>query len=343
MPQKVWITDVSGNALYFNSETLAYTGKQLGDLLGSKWICIIHPDDHVSTSNSWNNAVATGMGYEVEYRILAHDGSYRWHVARGIPIRNAEGKITEWIGTSTDIHDQKDIQEKLKLAVNAREDFLTIASHELKTPLTSMMLQTQRMKRNLAKGFNEHVDATKLEQLLHSNEKGILKLNRLVEDVLDVSRLSNGNLNIVLNEVNLSELVKETIEKMRSFYGKVELTLNLPDVPVTGKWDAFRLEQVLTNLLTNAHRYGKGSAVQVNLTLTEGKAKLSVKDQGMGIQQKDLEKIFNRFEQGKNSYHAGMGLGLYISKQIVDLHLGKIEVDSTVGEGSTFTISLPTL
>lgn len=343
MPQKVWITDALGSALYFNSETLAYTGKQLGELLGSAWICIIHPDDHVSTGTAWNNAVASGMAYEVEYRILASDGSYRWHVARGIPIKNTEGKITEWIGTSTDIHDQKDVQEKLKLAVNAREDFLSIASHELKTPLTSMMLQTQWMKKNLAKGFHEHVTAAKLEQLISTSERGIHKLNRLVEDVLDVSRLTTGNFNLILAKVNLTDLVRETVEKMRPIYGKIDLTLSLPTENVSGNWDAFRLEQVLTNLLTNALRYGRGSAVHVELTLTDKVAKVSVKDQGFGIQQKDLEKIFKRFEQGKNQHHAGMGLGLYITKQIVELHRGNIDVESTVDVGSTFTISLPTL
>lgn len=341
MPQKVWITDAIGNATYFNSETLEYTGKKLEELLGSSWICIIHPDDHMTTGNAWNTAVESGMGYEVDYRILAKDGTYRWHVARGIPIHDSIGNITEWIGTSTDIHDQKLTQEKLKDAVVAREEFLSIASHELKTPLTSMKLQTILMKKNLIKGFDKAETPEKLIQLLQSSEKSIDKLNRLVEDVLDVSRISSGKLDLILGNVNLSELVHETVLKMKPIFGKVELTTSLPDQPVIGIWDAFRLEQVLINLLTNAHRYGDGSTVLVTLSNNDKVATVSVKDQGVGIREEDMVKIFNRFERGLNPNQVGMGLGLYITKQIIDLHKGEIEVKSQLGKGSEFRIFLP--
>ena len=341
IPQKVWITNFQGDATYFNSKTVNYTGLALEELIGGKWISIIHPDDIEETGLAWAKAVELGEDYEVEYRILAKDGSYRWHVARGIPVRNTQGKITEWIGTSTDVHDLKAIQETLKDAVIARDEFLSIASHELKTPLTSMKLQTELMKRNVAKGFDQIDLPQKLGKLLTSNEKSIDRLNRLVEDVLDVTRLSSGKLNIKTTNMNLSDLVKDIILKMKPIYGEVGLSLELPEAPVLGHWDGFRLEQVLTNLLTNAHRYGDGEPVEVTLSSTETTATLSVQDHGKGIPSEDHARIFKRFERGLNPNQVGMGLGLYITKQIVDLHNGEIEVESSSGSGSTFKITLP--
>jgi signal transduction histidine kinase len=231
-------------------------------------------------------------------------------------------------------------QAELRAALLARDDFLSLASHELKTPLTSLQLQTQLLRRGLEKG--QAPSPERLDVMYRRTETQIGRLTRLVDDILDVSRIQTGSLRLRLERVDLGALVKEVVDRFDDQLLSRASTLEADD-GVTGNWDRYRLEQVVTNLLTNALRYGAGKPVRVRVYGDEHTGRLEVADQGIGILPENQEIIFERFERGGISANeiSGMGLGLFITRQIVLAHGGTVHVESQVGRGSTFTVELP--
>lgn len=229
-------------------------------------------------------------------------------------------------------------------AIRARDEFVSIASHELKTPITSLKMQLQMMLRgiNVEKGTTPTPE--KLFKSLTSSTNQIERLTVLIEDLLDVTRIETGKLNYKFEQVDLSQLVKEVTERFSEEvkYSKTIFRQHLDD-NVLVFCDRYRIEQVFVNLVSNALKYGSNNPIDVSVTQENGKAIIIVKDQGLGIA-KDLQgKIFERFERAISSTNiSGLGLGLYITKQIVDAHQGWIEVESDLGVGSTFKICLPT-
>jgi signal transduction histidine kinase len=240
-------------------------------------------------------------------------------------------------------YEVRDLLRALESAVAQRDEFMSIASHELKTPLTSLKLQTQVGERSLARGDPAFQSPENLRKLLGSTSKQLDRLGRLVEDMLDVSRVNTGKLSLAPERMDLSALVMDVLDRFRSQLVEVgcEVTAEI-DSDVVGLWDAYRIEQVASNLLSNVIRYSRGAPVHVSLVREGENAVLEVRDSGPGISIEDQKKIFDRFERAANAKHVrGLGLGLYISKQIVENHGGKIEVDSRPGEGSTFRVTLP--
>lgn len=329
MPQMVWITDPDGMVNYFNRNWVERTGTKLEDNLGAGWLNVIHPDDRAHTAEVWEKALTSKL-YDVEYRVRMADGNYRWHVARGVPTIGEDGKIKQWVGTTTDIHQQKETQYELQRAVQSRDDFLSMASHELKTPLTVIKLQSELAKRNL-------------KQPSAAIERNIERITRLVDDMLDISRISTGKLNLETEKVNVRELMDESIERLKPLLADAGCELKysaIDDVIISA--DRFRLEQVIINLLTNAMRYGKGKPVIVTTSSTPEKVTISVKDNGSGIDPADHERIFERFERATSTAgNSGLGLGLFIVKIIVELHRGSIRVNSELGKGAEFIVEFP--
>jgi signal transduction histidine kinase len=224
-------------------------------------------------------------------------------------------------------------------AVRAREDFLTIAGHELRTPLTSLVLNLTQL-------------ATASAQLDKSDDVGVRftralrqadRLVRLIDQVLDVSRLGAGQLNLHREEVDLTELSWEVVDRLADEVARAGAAIEVRAVgPVTGMWDRSRLEQVLTNLLSNALKYGAGHPIDVRLEQEAERVTVSVQDHGLGIAPEDQLQLFERFHRAPSVRHkAGLGLGLYIARQIVEAHGGAIAVHSRVGSGSTFSVELP--
>jgi signal transduction histidine kinase len=220
---------------------------------------------------------------------------------------------------------------------------MSIASHELKTPLTSLKLQIQIRKRELKKGDFRRFAPELLPKLISEDDKQINRLVRLVDDMLDISRIETGKLSLFAEEFDLSEMVRDTLSR---FSGQIEargsqITYN-PSTEVLGRWDRFRMEQVFINLLTNALKYGEGKPIRIDVISKEGRAQISVSDQGIGIEKKDQDRIFGQFERAVSANSiSGLGVGLYISKRIVEAHGGQIRVESELGKGSTFTADLP--
>lgn len=233
---------------------------------------------------------------------------------------------------------------ELANAVKSRDEFLSIASHELKTPLTALQLQLQALRLLIsANGEGPAVSPQKLQGLIDTSEKRIRKLSELIDMLLDISRIEGGKLKLELTEVNLTDAVKDVLALFSEQIAQAKCVLSCEiDENVRGHWDRFRLEQVITNLLSNALKYGASKPIEIKLTRESGDAVLRVRDHGIGVRPEDKLRIFNRFERCASSQNfSGLGLGLYISKQILDLHGGQIDVDSGSGHGSTFTVKLP--
>jgi signal transduction histidine kinase len=238
--------------------------------------------------------------------------------------------------------DNARLYQKLQESVRVRDEFLSIASHELKTPLTSLMLQNDILQRQLASGL-----ADRQPELLRTNvdkqRRQFHRLGRLIDDMLDLSRINLGKLSLEKERFDLRELITEVVERHRPQFEAAggELTLAIEGEAV-GTWDRLRLEQLLTNLFTNAIRYGRGRPVNVALRVDGARARLEVRDQGIGIAQKDHERIFQRFERAVSASDvSGLGLGLYIAREIAVRHGGTLRVESAPEQGACFIAELP--
>ncbi len=237
--------------------------------------------------------------------------------------------------------EQQRLTGEARDAVQVRDDFLSIAAHELRTPLTNLKLQLQLLYRQL-RGEGS-LDVEKLAQRVQSSERQTTRLATLVDSLLDVSRLARGRMELNLESVDLDELVHEAVRRFEAEArtAGVQVTVDSPG-PVTGQWDRMRLEQVLTNLLSNALKYGHGAPVDVRVRSDEAHATLEVEDHGIGLPPEDAQRIFGRFERAVSSRHyGGLGLGLFITRQLVEALGGRISVASTPGQGATFTVVLP--
>lgn len=233
--------------------------------------------------------------------------------------------------------------EKAREEVKARDEFLSIASHELKTPLTSMILQIQTMLNSIRNVSLANFSVQKFLDKLESAEQQSIKLTKMINDLLNVSLITTGRIDLELEKFDLSVLVKDTVDRFSEKLTEKNYTVKmfLKD-PVVGNWDKVRIEQVVTNLFSNAMKYGEGRPIQVKVTNSGGHARLSVTDEGIGISRDMQDKIFARFARGVSSAdYRGLGVGLFITSQIVKAHGGKVKVDSSLGNGSTFLVELP--
>jgi signal transduction histidine kinase len=232
-------------------------------------------------------------------------------------------------------------QKQAQQAIRVRDDFLSIASHELKTPLTSLKLQVQGLIMMPPASLSRD-DGARLEQTLNVVDRQIVRLDKLITNLLDVSRIAAGRLVIETAETDLSQLVHEVTRQFEPQLTRLNCRLDARiEASVVGSWDPPRIDQVVTNLLSNAIKYGGGKPIELIVDATAERARLVVRDQGIGISAEDQKRIFDRFERAASLSYGGLGLGLFISSQIVRAHGGTIRVESTPDVGSTFTVELP--
>ena len=313
------------------------------------WKKLIHPEDLEYVVQENCRIKSEGVDFNYQFRILTKSRKLKWILARGRMIR--EGEASKMIGINIDITEQKDIEQKLRLteanllhALSIRDEFMAIASHELKTPLTSLKLQNQLYQRAFIKDGPENFPIKKFESLLDKNSRQIDRLTRLVDDMMDISRIRTGKLALKKETFELSSLIKEIIARTKEQFmasGSGEpIIVSMENV--TGVWDLLRMEQVITNIIMNAIRYGQGRPITLSLTGQGDQVEFKVTDQGLGIPKSDHLKIFQRYERGLLSREvSGLGLGLFISQQIVAAHGGRIWVESEVNHGSTFYVTIP--
>jgi signal transduction histidine kinase len=234
-------------------------------------------------------------------------------------------------------------QSELEHAVRMRDDFMSIVSHEVRTPLNGLILETQLRKLHLARDNADAFTLDKMRAMVDRDERQIKSLIRLIEDMLDVSRIRTGKLSIRPGQFDLAQLVRNLVDSFAPQVAAADCTISLrADEPVLGIWDEFRIEQVVSNLISNALRYGGKGPVEVTVYGHNGWARVEVRDHGIGISKENQLRIFQQFERVSGSnVVAGLGLGLFISEQIVAAHGGHIEVDSALGDGALFRVSLP--
>ncbi len=233
--------------------------------------------------------------------------------------------------------------EKLKEALAARDEFLLMASHELMTPITPLSLQMETFIQLFSASQVDRLDAEKVLRMLYTSQGQVERLSRLIRELVDVSRLSAKKLELQLAPVNLTELLRKVLTDFKENIEKSGSSIVFhPGKAVVGTWDAFRIEQVIVNLLTNALKYGAGQPIQLKVEEVGETARLVVCDRGIGISPVDHERIFKRYERAVSpKSYSGLGLGLYISQQIAELHHGRISVESEHGAGAKFVLELP--
>jgi len=266
------------------------------------------------------------------------------------PISSPDSEIEAVILYATDVTEHvlarrraEALATDLQAAVSARDGFLSLASHELKTPLTTLMLQTQMFRRQLERDPAAAYSPERTSRLVQQMDRQIERLTRLINDMLDISRLASGRLTLQRERCGLVALIREVVERLSQLLTQAHCPVYI-DAPVEieGEWDRYRLEQVVTNLLINAARYGTGQPIEIFVARDNGTAVLRIRDHGRGIDRKDHERVFQRFERAIPATEvSGLGLGLYISRQLVEMHQGWIELESAPGEGATFSVHLP--
>lgn len=235
-------------------------------------------------------------------------------------------------------------QEELQRSLRMRDEFMSLVAHELRTPLNTLFLEAQMRSLQLKRGTLATIKPDQFEAMIKRDERQIKAMIRLIDDMLDVSRMRSGQLSIRPGQVQLMDLLERVVSDLSLQAAATGCKLSLqPHPPVEGCWDEFRIEQVVVNLLTNALRYGGGQPVEVSVQYADDTVRIDVRDEGKGIAQSDLERIFEPYERGaRNGEPKGLGLGLYISRQLAISHGGELRVTSKPGEGSTFSLILPT-
>jgi signal transduction histidine kinase len=233
--------------------------------------------------------------------------------------------------------------ENAQKEIKSRDQFLAIASHELKTPVTSMLLQVQTAIHNIRNVSLANFSVANLLKMLEGTEQQSQRLSKMVNDLLNVSLITTGRIDLELEETDLSTVVKNVAEnfseKMKRENNSISVTA---EKPIRGTWDKVRIEQAVSNLISNAIKYGNNKPIAITVSNSHERAKLTVEDKGIGMSQEQQKRIFERFERAVNSKeYQGLGVGLYITSQIVKAHHGKIDVHSKPNDGTTFIIELP--
>lgn len=273
-----------------------------------------------------------------------------------IPIYDEKGEPEYLLGISEDITEKKQAEEvRLRLikeqaaraeaekAVKMRDEFLAIASHELKTPLTALAIHVHLISRMIEKRAFANLSDKESQDIIATAKQQVDRFRRLVENLLDSSRITSGRLELVREPVDLSGLVHGVVQRLTPELLNQHCSFEEHLQPgLVGRYDRLRIEQAVSNLVSNAAKYGGGKPIEITTRSAPGKCLIEVRDHGIGIESRDQKRIFSRFERAvPSSRFGGLGLGLYITQQIIDAHGGVIRIDSKPGEGSTFTVELP--
>ena len=342
MSQLAWMADGAGTISWYNRRWLDYTGMALQDLIDVRWDSLLHPEHKARVIATLEQHLKSGLPWEETFPLRGRDGSYRWVLSRAVPIQDTATQTVHWFCTSTDITAQQEAKETLRRAVALRDEFLSVASHELRTPLTALGLQLEGLRRLSAQGRVDGLSdraALKLDIAVQQGKR----LNILVDGLFDVTRIESGRLALEWERFDLGDCINQVAERLIDVASRAGCELRVHGRrSVEGTWDRSRIDQVVMNLITNAIKYGAGHPVDVTLQEDGESVRIAVHDEGIGIAAPDQHRIFGRFERAVSpTRYGGLGLGLYISSQIVQAHGGTIEVESSVGKGSTFTVQLP--
>ncbi|HET6510946.1 MAG TPA: PAS domain-containing sensor histidine kinase [Candidatus Kapabacteria bacterium] len=338
MPLMTWIANETGETIYLNARWTDFAGRSLQTFTDA-----VYPADLERVNTKWHEAIAAGQTFEGEYRMVNAYGDPRWFLVRAVRFVDKKDGAIRYYGTCTDVHEQKLISEALREASEAKDRFLATLSHELRTPLTPI---------------NSLIGVLREDPGLIAEDPSILDIIqrnldaelRLIDDLLDLSRIITGKFTVNMERVDIHELLRESAAMVHPEFLKCDVKIrheqNARRHYVSG--DAHRLNQVFSNLLKNAAKFSHaGQTVTISTNDVDGDLVVSIKDEGIGIEPRMLQQIFEPFEQteqGSLHRYQGLGLGLTIAKRIVELHEGKISAESRgKNQGTTLHVRLKTV
>lgn len=339
-PSMLWVTDLTGQCTYISRQWCEYTGTSLEQNLGLGWLDCVHPDDRPRAGDVFRESNRQGRSFAFDYRLRRHDGEYRWAVDAGQPRFDGTGRLIGYIGTVSDIHDRKRAEEELRNADRRKDEFLATLAHELRNPLAPIRNGLQVIRMAGASGT--------IEQARAMMERQLGQMVRLVDDLLDVSRVTTGKLTLSTARLELRAVIDAALETTRPVVEQAghELVVTVPDEPIVVDGDLTRLAQVVSNLLTNSAKYThRGGHVRLLVGRENGTAVVAVRDDGVGIPPAMLDRVFEMFVQVDRTLEkttGGLGIGLSLVKGLVEMHGGTIAARSEgEGKGSEFVVRLP--
>ncbi len=313
---------------------------------GSGWGNVLHPDDLQLCIERWSRAYQTGNSYEIEYRFKrASDGTYRWHLGRALPMKNENGEIVQWVGTGTDIDDQKQVEAELRSALEKEKElsllkssFVAMASHEFRTPLTTILSSAE-----ILECYSHKYTETKKLEFLQRIQVAVKHMTGLLSDVLLIGKAEAGKLGFNPSFLNLEQYCHKLVEEVQLTTHTHTIVFNSQGEYVDAYMDEKLLLHIFSNLLSNAIKYSpQGGTIRFDLIYKLEEAIFQIQDEGIGIPKIDQAQLFNSFQRGSNVGNiSGTGLGLAIVKKSVDLHGGQIQIESEINIGTVFIITLP--
>ena len=336
------LTSLDGRIRSANQRFSDIVGRSAEQLVELRDEEMTHPEDAEATAAAFRRSTS-GESSQHEKRYVRPDGTAIWVNQTLSSVIGTDGRPEHSVTVVQDITDRKRAEAELREAVQARDEFLSIASHELRTPVTALELNLTSILPLARSGRLATDGQEKLAGKLERAARQVDRLSTLVNSLLDVTRITASRLSLCPVDVDLAELVRSVVTRYREVIERSECPLVLSiDESLPGRWDPLALETVAGNLLSNAIKFGNARPIEVTVDRQDGGARLVVVDHGIGIPPEQQSRIFGRFERAVSARHyGGFGIGLWVARHLVEAHGGRIEVASQQGEGSRFTVSLP--
>jgi PAS domain S-box-containing protein len=336
MPQKIFTATPGGDVDYFNRQWVEFTGLPFEQLKKRGWTQIIHPEDLDANVEAWNRSMASGDPFLFEHRFCRADGEYRWHLSRALAMRDAQGKTSMWIGSSTEIHEQKEKEAELQRANDDLQQFAYSASHDLQEPIRNVSVYSDVLSRRYHAVLDEDG-----KQFLGFLKEGGRRLATLIDDLLSYTRA--GIVESIVAGADSSAVLQRTLSSLAEAIRESGATITHDPLPGVFMAEA-HLQQVFQNLIGNALKYRQQDPPHIHIGAVRQGAlwRFSVKDNGIGIDPQYKEKIFGVFKRlHRDQKYNGTGIGLAICKRVVERYGGRIWVESEAGNGSTFFFTVP--
>jgi len=339
-PVLIWMSGLGNEAVYFNKPWLNFTGRSLEEELGLGWAQSIHPDDRQLCIDTRAEAFARREPVTTQFRLRRRDGEYRWILNNGVPYFQPDGAFSGYVGSCVDITTRKLAEEELEQAARRKDEFLAMLGHELRNPLAAVSTAVEIMRKLTT--ADDSIDWAR-----DVIGRQLRQLTRLVDDLLDVSRITRSKITLLLTRLDLTSVAAQAVETSRPLIDsrRHQLTMHLPSDPVWVRGDAVRLSQVLVNLLNHSAKYTPdGGRIEFTVEVQNAEVILTVADNGLGLPAGMLDRVFDLFWQfeARDRAQGGLGIGLTLVKRLVELHGGHVEARSAgLGRGSEFIVRLP--
>jgi PAS domain S-box-containing protein len=338
IPQQVWTADPAGDVTFLNQRGLDYFGATADQVVGSGWLNYVHPDDVEACLTRWKRSLTTGDEYEVEFQLRRSDGTYCWHLGRAEPYRDATGAIATWFGTNTNIDDRKRAQDTLEERNEFEQHLIGIVSHDLRNPINAIGIAAALLR---DRGGLDERQSKAVARISSSAARA----RHMIRDFLDFTEArSAGRVPVSPAAANIREIARHVFDEVHLVYRDRQASIEHHGEEA-GHWDPERIAQVIGNLLANAFQHGAADGpVRLITCGTDREVSIQVRNSGVPIPAEDLPRLFEPFERGAGttpSSTRSVGLGLFISKQIVAAHGGTIDVRSNANDGTIFTVRLP--